>query len=66
MSALVHATARHFQNVTGRVFNVFDCPEQRNELPYDAQGRWLALYGSLRDEFGVEPVTLMLLTQCVP
>jgi hypothetical protein len=64
MSALVRATARHFQKAGGRVF---DCPEERNEMPYDAQARWLALYDrSLKVEFRTDQATLMLLTQCVP
>ena len=65
MSVLVHAVARHFQNIGAR--KSYDCPEERNARPYEAQERWLDLYGtSLNGEFGIEPATLMLITQCVP
>jgi hypothetical protein len=65
MSILVQAMVRHFQNVGGP--RTYDCPEERNALPYDAQERWLGLYGtSLSEEFGIEPATLMLITQCIP
>jgi uncharacterized protein DUF6647 len=64
MSALVHAMVHHFQNVGGRKN---DCPEERRALPYEAQERWLGLYGrSLNDDFKIEPATLMLITQCIP
>lgn len=65
MSTLVHAMARHFQKL-GRPKH-YDCPEQANELPYDAWARWLGLYDlTLTSEFGTDPGTLLLLTQCVP
>ena len=65
MSVLVHAMVHHFQNVSGRTN--YDCPEERKALPYEAQERWLGLYGrSLREDFKIEPATLMLITQCMP
>jgi hypothetical protein len=65
MSMLVHLMAHHFQNVGGRKH--FDCTEERNALPYEAQERWLGLYGgSLREEFGIDQAELMLITQCMP
>lgn len=65
MSVLVHAMVRHFQNVGGQ--RTYDCPEERNALPYDAQERWLGLYGtSLSEEFKIDRATLMLITQCIP
>jgi Domain of unknown function (DUF6647) len=64
MSALVHAMAHHFQNVAGKHF---DCAEERKALPYEAQERWLGLYGgSLREDFGIDQGVLMLITQCSP
>ena len=65
MSVLVHATAHHFQNVSGRAN--YDCAEERKALPYEAQERWLGLYDrSLLKDFSIEPATLMLITQCMP
>lgn len=65
MSMLVHLMAHHFQNVGGRKY--FDCAEERNALPYEAQERWLGLYGgSLREDFGIDQAELMLITQCMP
>jgi len=65
MSGLVHATARHFQNIGAR--RSYDCPEERNAQPYEAQERWLGLYGTnLSEEFGIDAATLLLITQCVP
>lgn len=65
MSVLVHATARHFQNIGAS--KSYDCPEQRNAQPYEAQERWLGLYGTnLSEEFGIDAATLLLITQCVP
>ena len=65
MSILVHAMAHHIQNVSGRKY--YDCPEERKALPYEAQERWLGLYDrSLKEDFSIEPATLMLITQCMP
>jgi len=65
MSALVHAMTHHFQNVGGRKY--YDCPEERKALPYEAQGRWLGLYGrGLNEDFGIDQAALMLITQCMP
>jgi hypothetical protein len=65
MSMLVHLMAHHLQNVGGR--RHFDCAEERNALPYEAQERWLGLYGgSLREDFGIDQAELMLITQCMP
>jgi uncharacterized protein DUF6647 len=64
MSVLVHATAHHFQRVNRKYY---DCSEERKALPYEAQERWLGLYGrSLSKDFNIEPATLMLITQCMP
>ena len=65
MSVLVHAMTHHFQNVSGRKY--YDCPEERKALPYEAQDRWLGLHErSLKEDFKIEPATLMLITQCMP
>ena len=64
MSVLVHAMAHHFQNIDRRYY---DCPEDRKALPYEAQDRWLGLYGgSLSKDFSIDRATLMLITQCMP
>jgi hypothetical protein len=65
MSVLVHLMAHHFQNMGGRKY--FHCAEERKALPYEAQERWLGLYGSsLREDFGIDQAQLMLITQCMP
>jgi Domain of unknown function (DUF6647) len=64
MSILVHAMVHHLQNVTGLKFY---CAQERKELAYAAQERWLGLYErNLLDDFGVDPTTLMMMTQCIP
>lgn len=64
MSILVHALVYHFQNAHGLRYH---CAEERRELAYDAQRRWLALYDvSLEAEFGLNPALLMMITQCIP
>jgi uncharacterized protein DUF6647 len=65
MSALVHVIVLHFQNVGDSKY--YRCPEERKSLPYEAQERWLGLYGrSLSDDFKIDPALLMLMTQCIP
>lgn len=65
MSILIHLMAHHFQNVGERKY--FDCAEEQKAMPYEAQERWLGLYGSsLREDFRIDQAELMLITQCVP
>jgi hypothetical protein len=63
LSVLVHEMVRHVQNVAGLVYA---CPEAREKLPYAAQRQWLALFGrELMKEFNLDPVTLLIRTNCV-
>lgn len=64
MSVLIHAMVHHFQNASDEKYN---CLEEKKALPYEAQDRWLGLYGrSLSEDFKIDPTTLMLITQCIP
>jgi hypothetical protein len=53
----------HLQNLRGAKFG---CPEEREQLAYQAQDRWLAVFGkSLSDEFDLDPMTLFAKTLCL-
>ena len=63
VSVLVHELVHHLQNKAGRKYR---CPEARERLAYAAQVRWLALLGrNLKDEFGIDAMTLKLRTTCL-
>jgi len=63
LSVLVHEMAHHLQNVAGLKY---DCAEAREKLAYEAQKKWLALYGrDLMKEFELDPFTLILRTNCM-
>lgn len=62
ISVLVHEMVHHAQNLAG---TKFECPQAREKLAYEAQGRWLAQKGSdLTQAFGVDGFTLLVLTNC--
>ena len=62
-SILVHELVHHLQNVEGLTY---DCPEAREKQAYQAQARWLELFGtSLSEEFGLDPMTLLVRTNCM-
>jgi hypothetical protein len=61
-SMLVHEMVHHLQEMSGIDY---PCAEAREKLAFQAQERWLALFGSsLAREFGMEPMTLLVRTSC--
>lgn len=63
ISVLVHEMVHHLQNRLGRKFA---CPQEREQLAYAAQDRWLALFGrNLAQDFELDGFTLLATTQCL-
>lgn len=63
LSVLVHELVHHLQHLDRRVY---DCPQQREKLAYDAQAKWLGLFGrSLKQEFHIDAMTLKVATACM-
>jgi len=53
----------HFQNVAGLKYA---CAGEREKLAYDAQERWLGLFGkSLESEFRIDPFSRLVKTRCL-
>jgi hypothetical protein len=64
VSLLVHEMVHHLQNVAGARFL---CPAAREAAAYEAQARWLAMFGrSLESEYGLDRFTLKIMTSCQP
>ncbi len=62
-SVLVHEMVHHLQTVSGQIYN---CPQERERLAYDAQEKWLNLMGrSIQSEFEIDPFTMLVLTRCL-
>jgi hypothetical protein len=62
LSVLVHELVHHAQNLLGLKYH---CPQEREQLAYVAQERWLGLFGrSLASEFELDPLTLLVKTKC--
>jgi hypothetical protein len=62
LSVLVHEMVHHLQ-FAGQL--KFECPAQREAMAYDAQEKWLGLYGrSLASEFDLDAFTLKISTAC--
>jgi hypothetical protein len=62
-SALVHEMVHHLQNVAGQSFN---CPQEREQLAYEAQEKWLNLMGrTVESDFGMDAFTLFAMTRCL-
>jgi hypothetical protein len=62
LSVLVHELVHHLQKNAGFKY---ECPAAREKLAYDAQEKWLSLYGlSLMSEFEMDSFTLMVKTTC--
>ena len=62
LSVLVHEMVHHAQAEAGRRFA---CPAERERQAYDAQARWLALFGAdLESEFGIDRMFLLVATTC--
>jgi len=62
LSVLVHELVHHLQTAGGVRF---ECPQQREQIAYQAQDRWLRLFDSdLAREFEIDSFTLKVLTAC--
>jgi hypothetical protein len=62
LSILVHEMVHHLQAV-GDVRH--DCPAEREKLAFQAQNRWLELFGTdLAREFRLDPFSLLVKTSC--
>ena len=62
VSLLVHELVHHLQNLGGLKF---DCVAAREKIAYRAQAGWLELFGkNLADEFDLDPMTLLVRTNC--
>ena len=63
LSVLVHEMVHHVQNVAGLKY---PCPEAREKPAYAAQKKWLAQSGrDLMDEFDLDPMTVLVRTNCM-
>jgi hypothetical protein len=63
LSVLVHELVHHLQNLGKRIYF---CPEAREKLAYEAQEKWLGLFGrSLLQDFQIDPLTLKVATACM-
>lgn len=63
VSLLVHELVHHLQKVGGLAYA---CPEAREKPAYQAQTRWLELFGKeLTDEFEIDPMTVLVRTNCM-
>jgi hypothetical protein len=63
VSVLVHELAHHLQNTAEFKY---DCAEAREKPAYQAQERWLELFGtSLAEEFAIDQMTLLVRTNCM-
>jgi hypothetical protein len=63
VSLLVHELVHHLQNAAGLKYY---CSGEREKLAYEAQARWLEMFGkNIADEFNLDPMTLLLRTNCM-
>jgi hypothetical protein len=63
VSVVVHEMVHHLQNV-GHLR--FACAREREKAAYDAQERWLqARGGSLREDFDIDPFTVLVNSTCL-
>ena len=63
LSVLVHEMVHHLQNIAKLTH---ECPQEREKLAYEAQDKWLALFGtSLEEEFGIDGFTRLAKTGCL-
>ena len=64
LSVLVHEMVHHFQVLAEERFA---CPSGREKLPYEVQRRWLEAHGeSLEETLGIDPLYLIVATNCLP
>lgn len=63
LSVLVHEMVHHLQNV-GQL--KFACPQEREEVAYKAQERWLGLFGhDLQQDFQMDPFSILVKSKCL-
>ena len=59
----MHEAVHHLQNTAGLTYA---CPQEREALAYQAQEKWLGLFGrSLASEFQIDGLTLLVNTKCL-
>jgi hypothetical protein len=62
LSVLVHEMVHHLQNEAGITY---ECPAEREKLAYQAQDKWLSLFGrDLQSEFQINGLALLISTSC--
>jgi hypothetical protein len=62
LSVLVHEMVHHLQNEAG---TTYECPAEREKLAYEAQDKWLRLFGrNLEAEFEINGLALLVSTSC--
>jgi hypothetical protein len=62
LSVLVHEMVHHLQNQAG---TAYECPAEREKLAYEAQDKWLHLFGrNLEQEFEINGLALLVSTSC--
>jgi hypothetical protein len=63
LSILVHELVHHLQEI-GKF--KFECPQVREKLAYEAQERWLQLFGrDLVSDFEIDPFTVLVVSSCM-
>jgi len=64
LSMLVKELVHHIQDVAGIEY---ECPQAREKMAYEAQEKWLGLFGSsLERDFEISPDILAAATHCTP
>jgi hypothetical protein len=62
LSELVHEMVHHLQNLSHASYA---CPEEREKLAYQAQEKWLNMFGhSLTTDFELDGFTILVVTNC--
>lgn len=63
LSILVHEMVHHLQNLR---HDAFACPQAEEKLPYDAQEKWLNMFGrTMMTDFGLDKFTISINTTCM-
>lgn len=63
LSFLVHEMVHHLQHLAN---TSYECPQARERLAYEAQDKWLSLFGrSLLSELELDRFTVFLTTTCM-
>jgi len=63
VSMLLHEMVHHLQNAGALKY---ECSEARERPAYQAQARWLELFGKkLEEEFKIDPMTILVRTSCM-